>query len=136
MALKIDSNKITSLINDGLKAYEKEASIEEIGKVMMAGDGIAIVSGLSKAMAGEMLQFPGGVYGVALNLDKNGIGAIIMGEYTKIQEGDPVKCTGRILEVPVGEELIGRVIDPLGKPLDNKGPIKTKTYRPVEFMAP
>ena len=136
MALKIDSSKIASLINDGLKSYEKETRTDEIGIVKMAGDGIAIVSGLSKAMAGEMLQFPGGAYGVALNLDKNEIGVIIMGEFTKIQEGDPVKCTGRILEVPVGEELIGRVIDPLGKPLDNKGPIKAKTFRPIEFMAP
>lgn len=136
MVLKIDSRKITSLLNDGLKKYEKETRVEEIGKVMKAGDGIAMISGLSKAMAGEMLQFSGGVYGVVLNLDKNGIGAIIMGKFNKIQEGDPVRCTGRILEVPVGEELLGRIIDPLGKPLDNKGPIKTKTYRPVEFMAP
>ena len=136
MVLKIDSSRIASLINDELKTYKKEIRTEEVGKVMRAGDGIAIVSGLSKAMAGEMLQFSDGVYGVVLNLDENGISAIIMGKFNKIKEGDPVKCTGRILEVPVGEELIGRIIDPLGKPLDNKGSIKTKTYRPVEFMAP
>jgi len=136
LVLKIDSSRIASLINDELRTYKKETRAEEVGKVMRAGDGIAIVSGLSKAMAGEMLQFPDGVYGVALNLDKNEVSAIIMGKFNKIQEGDPVKCTGRILEVPVGEKLIGRIIDPLGKPLDNKGPIKTKTYRPVEFMAP
>ncbi|TET52363.1 MAG: F0F1 ATP synthase subunit alpha, partial [Actinomycetota bacterium] len=106
------------------------------GNVMMAGAGIARISGLSKAMAGEMLQFPGNVYGVALNLDKNEIGAIILGKGTRIQEGDPVKCTGRILEIPVGEELLGRIVDPLGRPLDNKDPIKAKTYRPIEFMAP
>jgi len=136
LVLKIDSSRIASLINDELKTYKKEIRTEEVGKVVRAGDGIAIVSGLSKAMAGEMLQFSDGVYGVVLNLDENGISAIIMGKFNKIKEGDPVKCTGRILEVPVGEELIGRIIDPLGKPLDNKGSIKTKTYRPVEFMAP
>ncbi len=136
MALKIDSNRIASLINNELKTYKRETRVEEVGKVMMAGDGIARISGLSKAMAGEMLQFPGNVYGVALNLDKNEIGAIILGEATRIQEGDPVKCTGRILEIPAGEELLGRIVDPLGRPLDNKGPIKAKTYRPVEFMAP
>lgn len=136
MALKIDSNRIASLINNELKTYKRETRVEEVGKVMMAGDGIARISGLSKAMAGEMLQFPGDVYGVALNLDKNEIGAIILGKGTRIQEGDPVKCTGRILEIPVGEELLGRIVDPLGRPLDNKGPIKAKTYRPVEFMAP
>ncbi len=136
MALKIDSSRIASLIKDELKTYRKEARAEEIGRVMMAGDGIARVSGLSDTMAGEMLRFPGDVYGVALNLDKNGIGVIILGEAAKIQEGDPVRCTGRILEIPVGEELIGRIIDPMGKPLDNKDPIKARTYRPVEFMAP
>lgn len=136
MALKIDSNRIASLINNELKTYKMEIRVEEVGKVMMAGDGIARISGLSKAMAGEMLQFPGDVYGVVLNLDKNEIGAIIMGEATGIQEGDPVKCTGRILEIPVGEELIGRIVDPLGQPLDSKGPVKAKTYRPIEFMAP
>ena len=136
MALKIDSNRIALLINNELKTYKREIRVEEVGKVMMAGDGIARISGLSKAMAGEMLQFPGDVYGVALNLDKNEIGAIILGKGTRIQEGDPVKCTGRILEIPVGEELLGRIVDPLGRPLDNKGPIKAKTYRPVEFMAP
>ena len=127
MALKIDSKKISSLISGELKDYKRQAKIEEVGKVIMAGDGIARISGLSRAMAGEMLQFPDDVYGVALNLDKNEIGAIILGEATKIQEGDQVKCTGRILEIPAGEELVGRIVDPLGRPLDNKGPIKTKT---------
>jgi len=136
LALKIDSKKISSLISDELKTYKKEAKIEEVGKVIMAGDGIARISGLSKAMAGEMLQFPGDVYGVALNLDKNEIGAIILGEYTNIQEGDQVKCTGRILEIPAGEEMVGRIVDPLGRPQDNKGPIKPKEHRPIEFSAP
>ena len=136
MALKINSNKIADLISSELESYRKETKIEEVGKVMMAGDGIARVSGLSRAMAGEMLQFPGNVYGVALNLDKNEIGAIILGDATGIQEGDVVKCTGRILEIPVGEGLVGRVVDPLGRPVDNKGPIKSKQFRPIEFLAP
>lgn len=136
MALKINSNRIADLISAELKTYRKETSIEEVGRVMMAGDGIARISGLSRAIAGEMLEFPDNIYGLALNLDKDEIGAIILGEATKIQEGDPVKCTGRILETPVGEELIGRIVDPLGRPLDNKGPVKAKTYRPIEFIAP
>ena len=136
MALKINSNKIADLINTELKTYKKETRVEEVGKVIMAGDGIARISGLSRAMAGEMLEFPDKIYGVALNLDKDEIGAIILGDFTKIQEGDLVKCTGRILEIPVGEELIGRIVDPLGRPQDNKGPIKTKSFRPIEFIAP
>jgi F-type H+-transporting ATPase subunit alpha len=102
----------------------------------MAGDGIARISGLSKAISGEMLQFPDDVCGIALNLDKDEIGAIILGDSSKIQEGDPVRCTGRIHEIPAGEELVGRIVDPLGRPLDNKGPIKTDKYRPIEFPAP
>jgi len=98
LALKINSNKIADLISTELKTYKKETRVEEVGKVIMAGDGIARISGLSKAMAGEMLEFPNKVYGVALNLDKDEIGAIILGDFTKIQEGDLVKCTGRILE--------------------------------------
>ena len=136
MALKINSNKIADLISSELDSYRKETRIEEIGNVVMAGDGIARVSGLSRAMAGEMLEFPGNVYGVALNLDKDEIGAIILGDATGIQEGDIVKCTGRILEIPSGEGLIGRVVDPLGRPVDNKGPIKSKEFRPIEFLAP
>jgi len=136
LALKINSNKIAGLISTELKTYEKETRVEEVGRVVMAGDGIARISGLSKAMAGEMLEFPENIYGVALNLDKDEIGAIILGDATRIQEGDLVKCTGRILEIPVGEELVGRIVDPLGRPMDNKGPIKTKQYGPIEFNAP
>lgn len=136
MALKINSNRIADLISTELKTYKKETRVEEVGRVMMAGDGIARISGLSKAMAGEMLQFPDDIYGVALNLDKDEIGAIILGEATKIQEGDLVKCTGRILEIPVGEELVGRIVDPLGRPMDNKGPIKASQFGSIEFNAP
>lgn len=136
MELKIDSEKIASIIEKQLKSYKKETAFEEIGMVTMAGDGIARISGLPGAMAGEMLEFPDGVYGLALNLDRSEIGAIILGDSSRIQEGDPVKCTGRILEVPVGDKLIGRVIDPLGRPLDERGPLKTETYRPIEYGAP
>ncbi len=136
MALKIKSDKIAQLISSEISKYKREVYAEEVGKVIEAGDGIARITGLSKAMAGEMLEFPGGVFGVALNLDRNEIGAIIMGDYEKIQEGDPVKCTGNILQVPVGEQLIGRIVDPLGNPLDNKGPIKASQFRPIEFTAP
>ncbi len=136
MALKINSNRIADLISTELKTYKRQTRVEEVGRVIMAGDGIARITGLSKAMAGEMLQFPDNIYGVALNLDKDEIGAIILGEATKIQEGDLVKCTGRILEIPVGEELVGRIVDPLGRPMDNKGPIKGKQFGPIEFNAP
>ena len=136
MALKINSNKIADLISTELKTYKKETKVEEVGRVIMAGDGIARIEGLSRAMSGEMLEFPDNIYGLALNLDKDEIGAIILGEATKIQEGDPVKCTGRILEIPVGEELVGRIVDPLGRPMDNKGPIKSKQFRQIEFNAP
>ncbi len=136
MALKIESEKITKLISSEIKKYRRDVVTEEIGKVVEAGDGIARVTGLTQAMAGEMLEFPEGVYGVVLNLDRNEIGAIILGDYEKIQEGDTVRCTGNILQVPVGEELVGRVMDPLGNPLDSKGSIKNKEFRPVEFIAP
>ena len=136
MALKIKSDKIAKLISSEISKYRREVFAEEVGRVLEAGDGIARVAGLSKAMSGEMLEFPGGVFGVALNLDRNEIGAIIMGDYEKIQEGDPVKCTGNILQVPVGEELVGRIVDPIGNPLDNKGPIKSSQFRPIEFTAP
>ncbi len=136
MVLKIDSDKITKLISSEINKYKREVVGQEVGKVIEAGDGIARITGLSQAMASEMLEFPGNVFGVVLNLDRNEIGAIILGDYLKIQEGDIVKCTGKILQVPVGEELIGRVVDPLGNPLDNKGPIKAKEFRPVEFLAP
>jgi F-type H+/Na+-transporting ATPase subunit alpha len=136
LTLRIDSEKIASIIGKQLKSYKKETSVEEIGIVTMAGDGIARISGLPGAMAGEMLEFKDGVYGLALNLDRSEIGAIILGDSSRIQEGHPVKCTGRILEVPVGDKLIGRVIDPLGRPLDGKGPVKKEAYRPIEYGAP
>ena len=136
MSAAIRTDRIAELISSEINKYKKEARFEEIGTVIDAGDGIARIRGLSKALSGEMLEFEGGIYGQALNLDKSEIGAIILGESNEIEEGTPVRCTGRILEVPVGEALLGRIIDPLGKPLDNKGSIKTDEFRPIEFNAP
>src|SRR5450830_679313 len=132
----IGTDKIAELISSEINKYKKEARFEEIGTVIDAGDGIARISGLSKALSGEMLEFEGGIYGQALNLDKNEIFLIILAETTEIEEGTTVRCTGRILEVPVGKALLGRIIDPLGKPLDNKGSIKTEEFRPIEYKAP
>ena len=110
--------------------------MENVGTVIMVGDGIARVWGLEEAMAGELLEFPGQTYGMALNLEEDNIGAVILGPYSHIKEGDTVKRTGRIVEVPVGEALIGRVVNPLGQPLDGKGPIETEQFRPIESPAP
>ncbi len=136
LALDIKSQKIADLISSTLEKYKTESKIEEVGRVLEAGDGIVKIGGLSQAVAGEMLKLPGDIYCLALNLDENEIGGIILGESRSIQEGDIVKRTGNVLRVPVGEELVGRIVDPLGRPLDNKGPIKAKQYRPIEFKAP
>ncbi len=116
--------------------FKAEMKKENVGTVVEVGDGIARVSGLSECLASEMLAFPHNTFGVALNLEEDFVGAVILGDYTRIKEGDEVKTTGRILEVPVGDSLIGRVVDPLGRPLDGKGEIKTKTFYPVEKIAP
>ncbi|MFA6392432.1 MAG: F0F1 ATP synthase subunit alpha [Patescibacteria group bacterium] len=116
--------------------YKTSVAKEKVGTVEEIGDGIARISGLSDTMASEMLEFPGGKFGVSLNLEEDSVGAIILGEYETIQEGDTVKSTGRILEVPVGEALIGRIVDPLGQPIDGKGPIKSDKFYPIEKIAP
>ena len=134
--LKIKSEEIARLISSEINKFKKEIVVEEVGRVTEAGDGIARIEGLKNAMSGEMLKFGESTYGVALNLTKNEIGAIILGDFTNIQEGDPVKCTGNILQVPVGEVLLGRVIDSLGNPLDGKGAVKSDNFRAVEFTAP
>ena len=109
---------------------------EKVGNVIKVGDGIAIVSGLTDVMASELLEFPNGILGVALNLEQDAVGVIVLGDYLKIKEGDLVKSTGRILEVPVGDQMVGRVVDALGQPLDGKGEIKTEKFYPVEKVAP
>ena len=136
MKLTIDSEKIIKLIGSEINRYESAAVLEEVGKVIEAGDGIAKVNGLPSVMSGEMIQFPNGIYGVVLNLEKDSVGVILLGDYEKIQEGNTVKSTGNILQVPVGEKLIGRIVDSLGNPVDDKGPLGNAEYRPVEFDAP
>lgn len=119
-----------------IQKFQAEATVEKVGTVIEVGDGIARITGLSDAMASEMLLFPGDVYGVALNLEEDMVGAMILGDDEGIKEGDTVKSTGRILEVPVGEALVGRVVNPLGQPVDGKGQLSTKTTYPVEKIAP
>ncbi|MFH1682107.1 MAG: F0F1 ATP synthase subunit alpha [Candidatus Eisenbacteria bacterium] len=134
--MKIRPEEITSVIKQKIRDFDRDLEVEEVGTVIEAGDGIARVYGLRSAMASEMLDFGDGVYGIALNLEEDSIGAVILGEYLHIGEGHEVRRTGRILDVPVGEALIGRVVNPLGQPLDDRGPIETPTRRPVEFHAP
>ncbi|MFA6197724.1 MAG: F0F1 ATP synthase subunit alpha [Patescibacteria group bacterium] len=119
-----------------IEQFNDTVSVSTIGRIIELGDGIARVAGLGKVQSQEMLEFPGGTIGVALNLEEDSIGAIILGEFSHLKEGDEVKSTGRILEVPVGSGVIGRVIDPLGQPVDGKGPIKAESYSPVEKIAP
>jgi len=120
---KINPVEISSLIKEQIKKYEKEIKTENVGTVISVGDGIALVHGLDNAMSGELLVFPGDVYGQVLNLETDHVGAILLDESTSVKEGDQVKTTGRILEVPVGEALIGRVVNALGQPIDGQGPI-------------
>ena len=134
--MKIRPEEITSVIKKEIEAYEKELDVEEIGTILEVGDGIARIHGLNRTMASEMLEFPGNVYGLALNLEEDTIGAVILGDYFDLKEGDTVKRTGRVLEAPVGESLLGRIIDPMGNPLDDKGPIKTKHFRKIDIRAP
>lgn len=131
-----NTNQIIKALKDNIESFKRQAQVEEVGTVIEVGDGIARMSGLENCQAQEMLEFPGGVYGVALNLEEETVGSIILGDYKQIKEGDLVKRTGRILSVPVGEQLIGRVVDILGNPRDGKGDIKTKEFYPLERIAP
>ncbi|MBN2908052.1 F0F1 ATP synthase subunit alpha [Polycladomyces sp. WAk] len=134
--MSIKPEEISSLIKQQIEQYRAEIEISDVGTVIQVGDGIARVYGLQKVMAGELLEFANGVMGMALNLEEDHVGVVILGPYTGIREGDQVKRTGRIMEVPVGEALLGRVVNPLGQPLDGKGPIETTEFRPVESEAP
>ncbi len=136
MAVGIRAEEISAIIKKQIADYEKEVEYSETGVVLSVGDGIARLHGLEKAMAGELLEFPGGLYGMVLNLEEDNVGAAILGEVTPIKEGDTVKRTGRIVEVPAGKAVIGRVVDPLGQPLDGKGPISTDETRLLEIKAP
>ncbi len=135
MSLDINLEDITRLLIKQIESYELEIEVANKGVVTYVGDGIARVR-LEQVMAGELLEFPGGVYGMALNLEEDSVGAVILGPYEQIKEGDEVKRTFRVMEVPVGEALIGRVVNPVGEPLDGKGPIKADKFRPAEYPAP
>jgi F-type H+/Na+-transporting ATPase subunit alpha len=132
----IKASEISEIIKRQLAGYEAQVDLQEVGRVIEAGDGIARVYGLEKAMAGELLQFPGDVVGMVLNLEEDNVGAVLLGDFTNIKEGDSVKRTTRIAEVPVGEALIGRVVNALGQPVDGKGPLNAKEFRPIERYAP
>src|SRR5688500_15354721 len=134
--MNIKAEEISKIIREQIGSYAIEVDVAEVGSVVSLGDGIARVHGVERAMAGEMLEFPHGVFGIALNLEEDGVGVVLLGEYTEIKEGDVVKRTGRIISVPVGEELLGRVVNSLGQPIDGKGPITTKTFMPIERIAP
>jgi len=134
--MAIRSDEIINIIKSAIDSFDAETEARNVGTVVEVGDGIAQIYGLAGAVASEMLEFPGGVMGLALNLDEETVGAVILGDPTHIKEGDTVKTTGRVVEVPVGQALLGRVVDPLGRPLDDKGPIETKKTRPVERIAP
>ena len=132
----IKAAEISELLKSRIKGFEKEINIEEIGTVISVGDGIARVYGLEKVMAGELVEFPGSIYGMVLNLEEDNVGVVIFGADYAIKEGDVVKRTGRIVEIPVGEGLLGRVVNALGQPIDERGPIDSKEMRRVELKAP
>ena len=134
--MQIKAEEISSIIKEKIKGFEQRVDVKEMGYVIQVGDNIAKVYGLEGAMAGELLEFPGGVFGVALNLEEDSVGVVLLGEDVGIREGDPVKRTGRIAEVPVGEALVGRVVDAIGMPLDGKGPINSTETRLIEIRAP
>ncbi len=134
--MKLDTAEISSIIKEQIKGFEASAADANVGRIISVGDGVALIHGLSGAMAGEMLEFPGGLMGMVLNLEEDSVGAVIFGEFTELGEGDEVKCTGKIFEVPVGPEMKGRVVNALGQPIDGKGPIKTTLASPVEKIAP
>ena len=134
--MSIRPEEISSILKQQIESYDTVVEVSNVGTIIQVSDGIARVYGLQNAMAGELFEFPGGVYGMVLNLEEDNIGCVILGPYTHIKEGDEVKRTGRIVEVPVGEALLGRVVNALGQPIDGKGPIKTDKFRPVEGHAP
>jgi F-type H+/Na+-transporting ATPase subunit alpha len=134
--MSIRSDEISKIIKDQIGGVAVDIDVAEVGTVTSLGDGIARLHGCDRAMAGEMLEFPHGVVGVALNLEEDSVGAVLLGEYREIKEGDPVRRTGRIISVPVGEEMLGRVVNALGQPIDGKGPILAKASAPIERLAP
>jgi F-type H+-transporting ATPase subunit alpha len=134
--MDIRAEEISKIIRDQIGSFAVQVNVAEVGSVIAIGDGIARVHGCERAMAGEMLEFPKGVFGIALNLEEDSVGAVLLGDFTGIKEGDVVKRTGRIISVPVGEAMLGRVVNALGQPIDGKGPLATKEFLPIERIAP
>jgi F-type H+-transporting ATPase subunit alpha len=134
--MQIKAEEISKIIRDTIGNYAVDVDVAEVGTVVSVGDGIARLHGLERTMAGEMIEFPHGVFGIALNLEEDSVGAVLLGHSTAIKEGDIVKRTGRIISVPVGDELVGRVVNALGQPIDGKGPINSKKSMPIERLAP
>jgi F-type H+-transporting ATPase subunit alpha len=134
--MQIKAEEISKIIRDRIGDYSAGVDVAEVGTVISVGDGIARIHGIERAMAGEMLEFPHGLFGIALNLEEESVGAVLLGHSTEIKEGDTVKRTGRIISVPVGDEIVGRVVNALGQPLDGKGPIGSKRFMPIERLAP
>src|SRR6187455_47380 len=134
--MDIRAEEISKIIRDQIGSYAVQVDVAEVGSVISLGDGIARVHGVENAMAGEMLEFPHWVFGIALNLEEESVGAVLLGEFKEIKEGDLVKRTGRIISVPIGEEMLGRVVNAVGQPIDGKGPILTKNFAPIERLAP
>ena len=134
--MAMHADEITKILKDRIQNFKPDAEIGEVGEVLKVGDGVAVIYGLKNAMAGELLKFPNEVYGIAFNLEADSVGAVLMGETEKVREGDPVYLTGRIAEVPTGKELLGRVVNPLGEPLDGKGSLNASSRRRIDIKAP
>jgi F-type H+-transporting ATPase subunit alpha len=134
--MQIKAEEISKIIRDQIGNFAVDVDVAEVGTVISVGDGIARIHGVERAMAGEMLEFPNGLYGIALNLEEESVGAVLLGRSTEIKEGDTVKRTGRVISVPVGDEMLGRVVNSLGQPIDGKGPIAAKQFAPIERLAP
>ena len=134
--MQLNSSEISELIKSRIQNMEAGSELRTQGTVVSVTDGIVRVHGLAEVMQGEMLEFPGNTFGMALNLERDSVGAVVLGEYEHISEGDTVKCTGRILEVPVGEALLGRVVNALGQPIDGKGPVDCPKTAPIEQITP
>src|SRR4051795_403254 len=133
---QIRADEITSILRQEIENYERAIDVSEVGSVISVGDGIARIHGLEKVMAGELIEFPHGVSGIAMNLEEDQVGAVLLGEYQKIREGEEVRRTGKIMSVPVGNAMVGRVVDALGRPIDGKGPILTDQSNQIERIAP
>src|SRR4249920_2514941 len=133
--MQIKAEEISKIIRDHIGNYAADVDVAEVGTIVSVGDGIARLHGLERAMSGEMLEFPHGLFGIALNLEEESVGAVLLGHSTEIKEGDIVRRTGRIISVPVGDEMVGRVVNALGQPIDGKGPIASKQFSEIERLA-